>query len=99
MHIRIYVYVYVHVYVYVYVNVYIHVCVYVYVYVYIYVYVYEYSTYTLYVYAAVRRMVVVCLKAETEKLRGDAVRGTACFYQVLIDIWSIEPCASLFKHF
>ena len=29
-------------------------------------------------------------------LRGAAVHPTACFYQVLIDIWSIVPFARLF---
>ena len=29
-------------------------------------------------------------------LRGDAVHRTACFYQVLIDIWSIVPFEGLF---
>ena len=31
-------------------------------------------------------------------LRGDAVHRTACFYQVLIDIWSIVPFVALFMH-
>ena len=31
-------------------------------------------------------------------LRGDAVHRTACFYQVLIDIWSIVPFVGLFIH-
>ena len=31
-------------------------------------------------------------------MRGDAVHRTACFYQVLIDIWSIVPFVSLCVH-
>ena len=39
---------------------------------------------------------VVFYEKRKTPLRGDAVHRTACFYQVLIDIWSIVPVASLF---
>ena len=38
------------------------------------------------------------LKQKKTSLRGDAVHRTACFYQVLIDIWSIVPFVGLFIH-
>ena len=38
------------------------------------------------------------LRKKKTSMRGAAVPRTACFYQVLIDVWSIVPFVGLFMH-